>query len=360
MNAKTLYEYVGNPHVHSIYSDGSGSHADIARAALHAGLDFVIVTDHNVRVDGVEGYYGNHPERRVLLLTGEEIHDMRREPQANHMLVYGGEQEFAASAPNPQQLIEQVVMQEGLCFLAHPVERAAPLFEEPALPWVNWEVEGYTGIELWNYMSEFKSYLTSKLTALRAAFNPERLISGPFPETLTLWDRLLSGGRPIRIIGGADAHAASYSMGPLRRVVFPYEYLFRCVNTHILTSRPLSGDLEHDRRLVLHALREGHAYVGYDLPASTRGFRFSAQGHNFSTIMGGWMRLGHGVTLQIVSPRIADIRLLKDGKVILQEKEGTHCTYIAGEAGVYRVEVYIHYRGKSRGWIFSNPIFVSK
>ncbi len=354
-----LHEYVGNMHAHTPYSDGVGSHAEIARAAIVAGLDFVIVTDHNVWVDGLDGYYEQGPGRRVLLMVGEEVHDPRRAPQCNHLLVYHTHREMAEYAAYPQGLINEVNSANGICFLAHPIERSAPLFGEDALPWVNWDVEGYTGIELWNYMSEFKTYLTSRSTAIHAAFNPERYISGPFPETLALWDRLLREGKRVKIIGGADAHGVSYSLGPLKRTVFPYEYLFRCVNTHILTSRPLTGDYEHDQQVIYYALRDGHTFVGYDLPASTRGFRFSAQGHNTSAIMGGRIRLGHGVTLQIVSPRVADIRLLKDGEVILRETENTHRTYIASKPGVYRVEIYLHYKGKQRGWIFSNPIFVS-
>lgn len=353
-----LYEYIGNMHMHTRYSDGEASHAEIAEAAIQAGLDFVIVTDHNVRVDGVAGYYGSSPDRRVLLMVGEEIHDTRRDPQANHMLVYGTEQELAPLAPDPQTLLDAVKEAEGLSFLAHPVERAAPLFHEAALPWVDWEIDGFTGIELWNYMSEFKAYLGTRREAIRAALNPEDYISGPFPETLALWDRLLHEGKRVRIIGGADAHGTTYSMGPIKRTIFPYDYLFRCVNTHILTPRPFSGDYDHDRQLVLQALRDGRAFVGYDLPSPTRGFRFTAQGHNFNTVMGGRIRLGHGVTLQMVSPRVADMRLIKDGNVLLQETDGTHRTFIASERGSYRVEVHIEYRGKSRGWIYSNPIFV--
>ncbi len=355
---KPLYEYAGNIHVHTPYSDGKAYHAEVAKDALQAGLDFVIVTDHNIWVDGLEGYYGDSPERSILLLVGEEIHDTRRSPQANHLLVYGAKQGLAHHASNSQTLIGQVVASGGFCYLAHPIEKAAPLFDEPALPWLDWEIDNYTGIELWNYMSEFKSYLSSKPAAIRAALQPEKLITGPFPETLALWDRLLSEGKRVSVIGGADAHATPYSMGPLHRVIFPYDYLFRCVNTHILTPNPLSGSLEHDRQVVLRALRNGHAFVAYDLPAPTRGFRFSAQGHNASTIMGGWLRLEHGVTLQIVSPQIADVRLLKDGKVVLQDTESTHLTYIANKAGAYRVEVYVQYKGKARGWIFSNPIFI--
>ena len=42
-------EIVINLHMHTTYSDGSGTHADIANAAIKAGLDAVIITDHNVK-----------------------------------------------------------------------------------------------------------------------------------------------------------------------------------------------------------------------------------------------------------------------------------------------------------------------
>jgi len=347
-------------HAHTRYSDGSGSHTEIAQAALRVGLDFVIVTDHNVHVSGVEGYYyGDGPDQRVLLLVGEEVHDARRDPQVNHLLVYGAEDELAPYASEPGQLFAEAASRGASTFLAHPVERAAPLFGEPALPWVSWDVEGFTGLELWNTMSEFKSFLSSQSMAIRAAFNPDAFITGPFPETVALWDKLLRDGKRVKIIGGSDAHANTYSMGPISRTLFPYEFLFRCVNTHILTSIPLNGEFERDKQLVLSAIREGQCFVGYDLPAPTRGFQLTAQGLNTSAVMGEWLRLGHGVTLQIVCPQIAYVRLIRDGAVILEEREGTHRTFIATQPGAYRVEAYLPYKGKRRGWIFSNPIFIA-
>ena len=70
-----LHEIVANPHVHTPYSDGVWYHAQIAQVAAEAGIDLVIVTDHNVWVDGVEGYYDG-----VLMLVGEEVHDVQRLP----------------------------------------------------------------------------------------------------------------------------------------------------------------------------------------------------------------------------------------------------------------------------------------
>ena len=48
-----MYEIIVNLHMHTRYSDGSGTHKDIAEAAIDAGVDAVIVTDHNVLVNGV-------------------------------------------------------------------------------------------------------------------------------------------------------------------------------------------------------------------------------------------------------------------------------------------------------------------
>jgi hypothetical protein len=76
--------------------------------------------------------------------------------------------------------------------------------------------------------------------------------------------------------------------------------------------------------------------------------------------MGEWLRIGHGVTLQIVTPTVGEMRLIRDGEVIFEDANGTHRTFIASEPGAYRVEVYLRYKGKRRGWIFSNPIFITE
>ncbi len=68
-------EIILNLHMHTRYSDGAGLHKDIASAAMRAGLDAVLVTDHNVLVGGPAGYY-KEGNRRVLLMVGEEVHDL--------------------------------------------------------------------------------------------------------------------------------------------------------------------------------------------------------------------------------------------------------------------------------------------
>ncbi|RME07537.1 MAG: hypothetical protein D6803_03730 [Anaerolineae bacterium] len=352
-----MNEYLVNLHMHTVYSDGHATHSEIARAALRAGVDVIITTDHNVWVQGVEGYHQDG-ERRVLLLVGEEVHDQRRKPQKNHLLVFGANRAMGPFAPDPQELINRVNEAGGLCFIAHPVDPAAPAFGEGDLSWVSWEVHGYTGIELWNAMSEFKSLLKGKAEAIYYAFNFPAVAHGPFPSVLKKWDELLAQGKRVVAIGGSDAHALIGRMGPLQRTLFPYEAHFQAINTHILTPEPLSGDLATDRRLVLEALRQGHVFVGYDLPAPTRGFRFTASGKGATAWPGDEISANEGVTLQIRLPRKAECHLLKDGEVVQTWTDRETCTHITTEAGVYRVEVYLPFLGKRRGWIFSNPIYL--
>ena len=130
------------------------------------------------------------------------------------------------------------------------------------IPWIDWPIEGIQGIEIWNYMSEFKGLLWSKPIALFRALFPEWGIRGPYRATLNLWDELLSKGYRLAAMGNSDAHATPYTMGPIKRVIFPYEYLFRCVNTHILTRKSLSGILEEDKNIDLRSTPQwaGHGW----------------------------------------------------------------------------------------------------
>jgi hypothetical protein len=352
-----MHEYLLNLHMHTTYSDGTGTHADIVQAAIRAGLDAVIVTDHNVHVSNLEGYHGEG-DQRVLVLVGEEVHDQARDPQKNHLLIFGAGRELAHLASDPQLLIDGANQAGGLAFLAHPIDPAAPVFGESDLSWVNWEVRNFTGIELWNSMTEFKSHLTSKLNAIYYAFNFKQVAQGPFPETIKKWDELLAEGSPVVAIGGSDAHMLVGKMGPVSKLLFPYEWHFKAINTHVLTPEPLNGELAHDRKLILSALESGHCFIGYDLPAPTQGFHFTAHCQNGVSWMGDTISAKESATLQIKIPRAAECHLLKDGESILASNRREAMVHKVTDPGVYRVEAYLRYKGKRRAWIFSNPIYV--
>lgn len=364
-----MVEVTGNMHIHTRYSDGDKWHDTVAEEAIAAGLDFIIVTDHNVWVQGVEGYY-RRENGHVLLMTGEEVHNVRREPQASHMLAYGAGKELSPYAADPQQLIDETLTAGGYCFLAHPHERDLDLIDSPNLGWHDWDIEGFTGLEIWNYMSSFKNAVADRLdqlplrnkylsiaVALRMALRPETAVIGPDAETLAVWDGFLAKGMRVAAVGNSDAHATPSQLGPIKRVIYPYEFLFRAVNTHLLLPRELSGELEADRALILRAIGRGNGWVGYDMPYPTRGFRFTVQGEKRGS-MGDEMVLGTGATLQISAPARCRIRLIRHGVVMAEVERATNLAHVPLEPGAYRVECLIEYQGRERGWIYSNPIYL--
>jgi hypothetical protein len=346
-----FHEYIGSIHLHTTASDGAASHEEVARIASRAGLDLLIATDHNVLSPGIDARHGE-----VLLIVGEEIHDTKRDPEANHYLALDIQAHIPGDGASAQEVIDDVEAQGGFGFIAHPFEHSPAFTKEPELSWVDWQASGYTGLEIWNYMSEFKSYLHDLPRALLYILFPQAAITGPFPETLAKWDELLLHRRTVAI-SGTDAHGNVYSLGPLRRALLPYEHCFRAVRTHILTSEPLDGELERDKALVYEALKGGHCFVAYDAIGDATGFRFFARSGESSATMGAQIsRVGH-VEFEIVSPLRSELRLLRNGRVVAQNR-GRKLRHTTTEDGVFRVEAYRRHLLKSRGWVFTNPIYV--
>lgn len=352
-----MQELVIGLHIHTVYSDGFSTHAKIAQAALKAGLDALIITDHNVWVQDIEGYV-QKGRKKCLLLVGEEVHDHTLSKGKNHLLIFGHNRELSPFAKDPQNLIDQAHRAGGITFLAHPIEDTLETFGERNFPWEDWAVTGFTGIELWNQMSEFKTRSASIPKAVWHALFPKYMSKGPLKRTLVLWDHLLTTrGKPVVAIAGVDAHAFPKHLGPLSAILYPYEFQFRALSTHIFTPKPLSGSLPEDKKMVIDALKAGHAFAGYDLPASTRDFRFTVNTKDGQFLMGDTVSAQGGMTIQVRLPLKTHCRLIKDGKIIKEFSDRQVLTHITKEPGIYRAEVYLNYLGKERGWIFSNPIY---
>jgi hypothetical protein len=92
--------------------------------------------------------------------------------------------------------------------------------------------------------------------------------------------------------------------------------------------------------------------------ADPRGFTFEALTNADSVIMGDEVPLRHSPTLLARAPSRGLIRLIHNGKGIKSEW-GTEASLRVSEPGAYRVEVRLPRAfGKTRAWIFSNPIYV--
>lgn len=352
-----MEELVVNLHIHTLYSDGIWPHKKIAEAGIQAGLDALVITDHNILVKDLEGYYQSNG-KKILVIIGEEIHDKLRDPQKNHLITFGQTTELCTYAENPNLLIRKVTENGGVSFLAHPFENPLPQVNEIDITWEDWDIDGFTGIEIWNHLSELKNVSGNWISLLFNVLFPHQYAKGPHPLSIKKWDELLSSNHRVVAVGGSDAHSLVMKKWSLKRLVFPYLFHFRSINNHLILPTKLSGNYLFDRKLILEAFRRGNSFIGYDLPASTRGFRFYAQGKNETATMGDEICLENAVTLQIRLPEPVECRLIHNGKTIQTWFDQDICTYITKEPGYYRVECFIHYLGRKRAWIISNPIFI--
>ncbi|MBI4532020.1 MAG: PHP domain-containing protein [Candidatus Latescibacteria bacterium] len=338
--SRAYYEYKGAIHIHSTYSDGSGEVNEIVEAARNAGLDFIILTDHNTlkaKELGWEGWRNG-----LLVLVGDEITQ-----RGGHCLALGLDA-HVWHLQHHRMIIDEIKVKGGLSFIAHPDGVWRPFFRRHNHRWEDWSFNSFTGLEIWSYMfdwaSKFRFYEMWKFWQ-----HPDDSISGPNPALLKHWDRLCRES-PVVGIGGVDVHARG--LDPYGKVVvFPYTDLFCTIRTHILLTAPFSGHFSTDADAVLGALRAGRCFIGYDLLADTTGFRFHLV--DAQAMMGDTILWTPNLTAEVCAPRSGIVTILRDG-VPLREIRGTGETFPLDTPGVYRAEVRLH----ERPWIYSNPIYV--
>jgi len=352
-----MNEIIANIHIHTSYSDGSKSHAEIAEDAIKSGVDVLFFTDHNVYIEKIGGYFSNS-NGRVLMVMGEEIHDQNAFPQKNHLLALGVGESLSKLANNRQALIDKIQSMGGLSFIAHPCDPALPAFNETDISWEDWTVNGFTGIELWNGFSELKVRVKKKSSAYFYALFPIFLPVSPPARTLLVWDNLLNKGSKIVAICGSDAHAMQYSVGPLKRLVFPYKYHFKTINNHLLLKEQLTGEAQKDSKSILDALRKGNSFIANDLIKSSKGFRFYLCSKNSKILMGESYRFQKNLRLQVILPHTADCIIFKNGSHYHQVIGKNNIEIEVSSPGIYRVECYKWFLGRKRGWVFSNPIYI--
>ncbi|MFQ6044334.1 MAG: PHP domain-containing protein [Candidatus Poribacteria bacterium] len=342
-----IYEYKGAIHIHSKYSDGGCGIKGIVKEAQKAGLDYIILTDHEslqALKDGYEGWYDN-----VLLLVGEEI-----TPRGGyHYLALGIETEIIGKQfIHAQHFIDRVSASGGIGIIAHPFGSKTRLLEIRKNSWQNWDVEGYTGMEIWSYMIDWIDNVTP-LTLPKYYFYPDKAIDGPKPESLKKWDEIAQERRVVGI-GSLDAHGRPT---PLLWFLKPlsYEHLFETIRTHILTTAPLiQQSLNESKKLVYDAIRAGRCFSAYDFLADSTGFRFAGlMNKTIPILMGDEVDLDGNVSLHASVPAPAELRLIRNGKQVKSEYS-KKIEFETGQTGAYRVEVYYD----NRPWIFSNHIFL--
>jgi hypothetical protein len=338
-------------HVHSLYSDGTGTVPEIARAASATGADVVLLTDHDTleaRERGEEGWHDG-----VLVLVGHEVSPKRRD----HYLAFGLDGTVDHTDRSSAQICEAVRDAGGFGFAAHPFSRGSARFKRmQGMGFGDLDCEALHGIELWSFANDTGERLESIPQVLRFLARPGHVLRHPPEDNMRAWDRLCANRRVVAI-GGLDAHQFGKRVGPIVPFrLMSYRRSFRHIRTHVLADAAPTGELEHDREQVYAALRSGRCYVAVDSVAPARGFRFFAEGPAGTLEMGAEAPAGDW-TLHARLPGPGRLRLVRDGERIA-ELDRPELERRVAEAGVYRVEALRDAHGAERTWIVSNPIYL--
>jgi len=319
--------YRGVYHVHSKFShDSKSSLKTISKTARRAGLDFVVITDHNNRDAAASLPQAEMP----LIIDGEEI----SAPDGH--LVALGTGEKAPEVKDSAELIAWIHERGGIAMLAHPVSVRNP--------WRRMEPGTFDGMEVYNFAHELYPANKFKLMMKAGFLTPHAFLRSfqKKPEaSLTVWDELLKH-RHVAAIGASDAHVHFKFLGFSSESLL---LLFQAVTVNVI-----ADSLEE--KPVIQALGRGRSFLSFDVRGIARDFSFTAA-HGDTVFDMGDEVPGGGTVLRVHVPQASRIRLISGG-ALRSETEGTFLDYPVTEAGAWRVEVY----RDGKIWIISNPIYI--
>ncbi|MDR2266374.1 MAG: CehA/McbA family metallohydrolase [Christensenellaceae bacterium] len=168
---KSLRPYKGDPHVHSINSDGKLSYQELAHQARKRKLDFIILTDHNFTPQDALPSYSD-----LTIIPGVELTNY-----SGHINYWGVTQPYTGSyAANSFDEFLKLNEEAGGAGAVRVVNHPSCSF----CPW-KWDLNfPLEGMEIWN---------------------------GPMRQdnlnAIKLWDSELRKGRRLFPTGGADFHS---------------------------------------------------------------------------------------------------------------------------------------------------------
>ena len=353
MNNK-YYTYKGAIHIHTKLSDGTGDLRTVVRAAKKAGLDWIIITDHN-HYDNEEGIFDG-----IYVIKGQEISPY----SYNHYLTFGVN-ETIEPEDNPQNYVNKVRKLGGFGFAAHPDEgmnidengKICPRKNSHnCIPWTDKNVIP-DGIEIWNWFSNWADNLddSSLIKLAKAYIHKHKFVKNPSRLTLDWWDKLnCESENIVPAIGGVDAHALKYYRYIVPVTVFPYETCFKTITNVIYMSKELSEDFSVAKQQILNAIRNGnntiinrHIYKNIPDIFVTNSKSTYFYGEN--------IELSEHCCLHFESNEVLKTCLIYNGQEI-EKYTSDKFIHPITKSGKYRLEVYY----KDRGFLYTNPFNIKE
>ena len=260
-------ELRGAWHVHTTLSDGRGTLDEVVGAARAAGLQFVVITDHNVLSPGDAGWHDG-----VLVIEASEASS-----RFGHVVAVGLPRALTRAECDGEPL-DVIAALGGQAVLAHPFH--------PRRPWSGWEREPWRGLEVVSNDTAWGEIMVGRgwgriLPGLAALpFDAARTVIGLVPAT-SREEAVLEGalrgsaalgrradGSPAPshvLLCSADAHG------------YPsYRAAFEAFSMHVPVVP--TGDAATDGQAVLAALLDGRAACVFDGVAPASQVRLAADG----------------------------------------------------------------------------------
>ena len=350
LNTSQLNKYnsVGAIHIHSVYSDGTGNVDSISKAAKKAGLDWIIITDHN-SFEIEEGIYNG-----VYVIKGEEISPK----DENHYLALGINK-YIQPNTDAKHNVEAVKLNGGFGFAAHPNEgvnsQGSPrLNKHQPIKWTNKNIIP-DGVEIWNWFSEWADNLNDRnIFTLACAFLcKNKLVKSANSNVLFWWDNLNNVSEKIvPAIGGIDAHALKIKDYIIPVTIFPYESMFKTIVNVVTSDEEFKTDFFARKEQILEALKSGrnliiNRAVSKEIPV----IKISNQKQVVTS--GESINLDNETLLNVQTKKKSSIKIFHNGKEI-KSVISNGIKMILSEVGKYRVEI----KFGERGFAYSNPMMV--
>ena len=301
--------YRGDCHIHTHYSDGRSSVAQVQEAAKVAGMDFVFITDHNTTAAKSDC----KKFRRVWL-------GMESLAGPHHLGILGAEEALIKPFDNFREgFLEAAAMPGCLAFLPHPTGWFPTKRYSPEQIKLVDQLDGPFNMEIMNGANQI--FDCWDITDARS---------------VELWDKLLCRGKIVYAMGNSDAHLV-HGVGSVWNGVFSE----RC-----------------NKRSILEALRGGRNFVS-DAPL----INITAGRTKMGQIVRP--RTGSSLTFRIAASDTAglyQLRLIKNGRVI-KRVDGRerkvlrlkHSERFTGRAFYIRAQVAALDGRRA----YTNPIFVA-
>ena len=349
MESTNKYIYKGAIHIHTKRSDGTGDILSVAKAAKQAGLDWIIITDHNY-YDTEEGIING-----VYVIKGQEISPKN----CNHYLTFGLDKVILPN-DNPKIYVDEVREKGGFGFAAHPdegftVDKKGNIYPRKnsnhCIPWADKNIEP-DGVEIWNWFSNWADNLNDRniFTLAYAYLFKHNIVTSPSKITLNWWDELNNSSEQIiPAIGGVDAHALKFYRYIIPVTVFPYATCFKTITNFIGLEEPLSDDFQTAKAQIFNTIKNGQNIIVNRNIYSNLPEIYASDGEK-QYFCGEKIKLNKNCKLIIKAKNDLNVCLIYNGNRI-EKVSSDNFEIPITKSGKYRFE--ISYRDK--GFLYTNP-----